>query len=1609
MDHDQQPNRHTPTPSESSQRLYVVPEHLHTLDDFKRDQLKQKDRIATLLGIVNSHASHPVFVTLFLPPYQAPSSRKTIERNCYNTFRCTILVFTILLRLLECGDHIYVAFFAKAGGTGYSLAPATSHLKHRIFAMDGPHGREPPLVISAFAAPIIQTFGLSLLLFLYESHRKRGIHSASITWFFLLFNSLFGLPDFYDIVKDANAAFADGIDFVARVSSYLLIVLLFLIDCYGDRPNPNSIYGDPTDPRPICPEVTASYLSRMTFWWFNGFLWRGFKRPITPASLWQTQPQDQAQTMTYEFERLWLRGKNKKKFYLSNSGLRRHHNHIALVVAKLFGGKFIIAGLFKLIQDTLQFITPIFLKRLLRFMSSATEPAWHGYLFGIGLLVIPTIQSLILGAYFHRMVRIGMQVRSLLISSVYRKSLLLGSSSRQDSTTGEIVNLMAVDAQRFQDLMMYVNLLWSAPFQIGVSIYLLHNELGWPVFAGVAIMALVVPFNTFVSNRMKRNQVFLMKTKDERIKQMSEILSGIKVLKLYAWENSFLQNIIAIREKELKFLRKILNFDALTVFGWQCSPFLVALVTFVVYVSVDVNNVLDSEKAFVSISLFNLLRFPMTMLPQMITSLVMTMVSVQRLNKFLNNDELLRYVTHNETLQAICVEDGSVTWTHPALSIKHNAQTANGSSKLSSTELSDSEHKPKPTLRDINLSVKRGQFITIVGQVASGKTSLLSSLLGEMHHIRGRFNISGSLKIAYVPQQAWIQNMSIRDNILFGRPFDATRYDQVMRACALYTDILTLPAGDASEIGEKGINLSGGQKQRVSLARACYSDADIYLLDDPLSAVDSHVAKHLYEQVLSSTTGLLANKTRLLVTNSLFVLPYVDKIVVMVDGKITETGTYNQLTSVDNGAFAEFIRQYNSRSDEQDNKHGEMVETEDQALESQPMSESMKAIKVGAGADKLIETEHSETGKVRFSIYLYYFRSASFFWVTVVLLSLITANALNVGSNFWLSEWASDSEHADTRYDIGLRNLRMAGYGILGGLQALCILLASLALAVGAVNASTRLHSALLQRTLRAPMTFFDTTPIGRIVNRFAKDIDVVDATLPSTFRSWTSCLLQVISVVIVITISYPELIMVIIPLACFYYAIQKIFIVTTRQLKRLESITRSPMYSQFSETLSGVSVIRAYNCTNRFIDQSNKLVDTNQSCCYPNVIANRWLSTRLELFGNLMATCSALFAVWNRATVNAGVAGLTISFAMSVTQTLSWFVRMTSDLETNIVSVERIDEFVKLDVEDEWVKSNFRPPADWPDRGAIKIENFSTRYRKDTSIVLSKLFMNIRPREKIGIVGRTGSGKSSLSLALFRILEPVTGRIVIDNVDTKAIGLHDLRSKLTIIPQDPVLFSGTLRFNLDPLQLYTDEAIWRALDQAHLRTHINALSKGLDTKVAEYGENFSVGQRQLICLARALLRKTKILVLDEATAAVDLETDSLVLKTIRKEFQDCTVITIAHRLHTILESDRVLVLDKGCIREFDSPAVLLANSESLIHQFLCQNTMGETTEILENLEKDKGGHIIISGGGGGGGGYGGGGYPMPIAMPMPMFCGRGGGGGYGSGGGGGGYGGGGG
>ncbi|KAI9475895.1 MAG: multi drug resistance-associated protein MRP [Benjaminiella poitrasii] len=1392
----------------------------------------------------------------------------------------------------------------------------------------------------------ILTLGVSMLVLLFVTalhyvEYTRNRVASGVLLFYWLFVIIVNCIKLRTYIMNGDQ-YNDPTQFRFFAMNSVLAVVIFILE---NIERPKSQYIMLEEDELDSPEEKADIFSRLTFSWMTPLMRLGYKKPLTMDDLWNLKTDDQSAIVGYKFQQNW-----EKESQKANPSLLR-------VLVKTLGGPYALSAFFKALQDILQFTQPMLLKRLMvwvtSYASDEPEPAYRGVLIAVAMFFTAICQTMFLHQYFQRCFTTGMRLRAALVTAIYQKTLVLSNTSRQKSTVGEIVNHMSVDAQRLMDLCTYFHIVWSGPLQIIIALFFLYNIMGPSIGAGVGVLLLAIPLNTYIARKMRTYQKAQMGNKDARVKLMNEILNGIRVIKLYAWETPFMEKISFIRnDLELATLKKIGVMSAVQSFTWTSIPFLVTLSTFTVFVFVS-GRPLTSDIAFVAISLFGLLQFPITVFPNVISSIIEASVSLYRIENYLSAQEL----DPNAVERLDYRLDPDYTENTPLVEID------NGSFKWN-------EDEDTPILKDIDLKVKKGQVAAIVGRVGSGKSTIISALLGDTIKINGRAILRGS--VAYVPQQPWVMNATLRDNIVFGHRWDPEFYDRVLEACSLKRDLEILSGGDLTEIGERGINLSGGQKARVSLARAIYARADIYLLDDPLSAVDAHVGRHIFDNVIGPE-GILKNKARVLVTHGISYLHRADQVVMLREGQIILSGNYSDLMNQKSELYAliaDFGTQQDTKSsDEEDVPEDmgdeEVLASETASIELVPREEdallgrqrqrmnseiSMMSAKTlrraslvslnkqgrlqkGSGeADRLITVEESAKGSVTWSVYKQYVKSCSVYGVISVFIFLVLSQVAQVGTNIWLKYWSSSNQDSGSNNRVWFY---LTIYAIIGWSSTIFAMLQTLIVWVFCAIRSARvLHSEMLETIVRSPMAFFDTTPLGRILNRFSKDQHTVDEILPRIFHGYFRVLFSVIATVCIIAFSTPLFMVLIVPLGIIYIYVQRYYLATSRELKRLDSVGKSPIYSHFQETISGVSTIRAYGQQKRFMFQNECKLDDNQRAYFPSISCNRWLAVRLEFLGSIIIFSSALFAVigivYGSSTLDAGLVGLSVSYALNVTQALNWVIRSYCEIETNIVSVERIKEYIDLPTEKYNAVRSVNPM--WPEKGLIEFRDYATRYRPGLDLALRNLSFTVAPKEKIGIVGRTGAGKSSLSLSLFRIVEAAKGSIYIDDVDISSLRLFDLRSRLTIIPQDPVLFAGTVRENLDPFGAHEDADLWNALELSHLKEHISKMDGKLNAVVLEGGDNFSVGQRQLICLARALLRRTTVLVLDEATAAIDVETDAIIQETIRRQFANCTILTIAHRINTVLDSDRILVLDKGMIAEFDSPQTLMKDETTIFY-----------------------------------------------------------------------------
>ncbi|XP_014466254.2 ATP-binding cassette sub-family C member 6 isoform X1 [Alligator mississippiensis] len=1390
-----------------------------------------------------------------------------------------------------------------------------------------------------FISPAVLGITMMLAVFLTQLERQKGVQSSGILLIYWLLSFLSSIVTVNLKIQHAvKLGFLE--DPFHHITSYIystLVLVELVISFFTDQPPFFSKIVSDSNP---CPEASASFVSRITYWWFSGLLWKGYRQPLEAKDLWSLMKENSSEEIVSQLEKEWKmycdRNRQKagsikfekdqqREADTTEAGEKQvllqpedcQSKSLLKALWSMFGTYFLFGTLSLVICDVFLFSVPKIFSFFLEFMKDQESPSWKGYFYAGLMFFLACLQTLFEQRYMYTCLVIGVRLKTAVTGLVYRKILVMSNAARKATTVGEIVNLVSVDVQKLMDLIIYFNGIWLAPIRIIICFVFLWQLLGPSALTAVAVFFLLLPLNFAITKKRSQFQEEQMQHKDDRAKLTNAILSDMKVIKLYAWEKAFMEKVLGIRKQELQALKRSQLLFAVSLSSFYSSTFLIALVMFAVYTLVDETHVLDAQKAFVSLTLINILNTAHSFLPFSINALVQAKVSLNRLAAFLSLEELDSDNTNTDLLDSfkkcIIIRNGTFHWSK--------------------------EHFP--CLKRINLSVLEGSLLAVVGQVGAGKSSLLSALLGELQKLEGHVFVKGT--VAYVPQQAWIQNASVEDNILFGKEMDDSWYNRVIHACALHPDLETFPAGSKSEIGEKGINISGGQKQRVGLARAVYQKAALYLLDDPLSAVDAQVGQHIFEQVIGPN-GLLKEKTRILVTHTISILPHVDNIAVLVDGEISEMGCYQELLQK-NGAFADFLYSYSSAEEEEGydlpaagNADNAVVPRNathpeepfsDGSLKASTERSNYRAIRqdrapTAASKDvgRLIEGEKTQHGRVNTSIYLDYLRAMGSPICLYIILLFTCQQTASFCRGYWLSKWADDPVNNGTQKHT---ELRVGVFGVLGVVQAIGKFGSTAAVLLGGVIASRKLFRQLLENIARSPMMFFEQTSIGNLLNRFSKEMDAIDSIIPDKLKSLLGFLFNLLEIYIVIVLATPIAVVAIVPLTVLYAVFQNFYVATSCQLRRLEAASRSPIYSHISETFQGSGVIRAYKEQQRFISKNDFRVDENQRMCFPGVVADRWLAANLEFLGNGIVLFAALFAVINKKQLSPGIAAFSISYALQITGILNWMVRSWTEIENNVVSVERVREYSTTPKEAPWTQEAKSQSQAWPTEGRIEFRNYSLQYRPNLELALKNITITIRGQEKIGIAGRTGAGKSTLAVGLLRLVEAAEGEISIDGINIAHIGLHDLRTKITIIPQDPILFSGSLRMNLDPLNTYCDADIWTALELTQLKNFVLDLPDQLNYECSEQGENLSVGQKQLLCLARALLRKAKILVLDEATASVDVEMDLHIQSMIRTQFKECTVLTIAHRVNTILDCNRILVLENGQIAEFDTPEKLMA------------------------------------------------------------------------------------
>ncbi|XP_021934289.1 multidrug resistance-associated protein 4-like isoform X2 [Zootermopsis nevadensis] len=1262
------------------------------------------------------------------------------------------------------------------------------------------------------------------------------------------------------------------------------------------------------------------------------------------------------------------------------------------VIVKTFRRLYFCVGLFQLIFCVVfKVAQPVFLGKLILFFNKNTPVTKNEAYMYAGALILSTICSMILIHHsFLACQKIGMRVRVACCSLIYRKILRLSKSAQGQTAAGQVVNLLSNDVNRFDFVTMWLHFIWIMPIQTVVITYFIWEAVGWSALIGVlAIFLQTVPVQSYLSKLTSKLRLKIAVRTDERVRLMSEIISGIQVIKMYAWEKPFEKMVQIARRHEIKvvtsasYLRGL--FLSTMVFSERTSLFITLLSYSLM------GHHISADKVFAMAQFYNILQLSMAIFyPQAVQLAAETKVSIKRLENFLLLEEM-ESVYHGNSKRASI---------NHAQDQKLGVTIKNGCAKWTPNSIVD-------TLTNISLQVKPGKFCAVIGPVGSGKSSLLQTVLGELPLSNGSVVVGGD--VAYCSQEPWLFVGTVRQNILFGQPYNADRYKEVIQVCALKRDLELFPHGDKTVVGERGISLSGGQRARINLARAVYRSTDVYLLDDPLSAVDTHVGRHLFDKCIST---FLANKTRILVTHQLQYLRDADLIVILNNGKIETQGTYKELVA----SQMDFARLLTGGDEEAENK-GTLRKLSTQ-LSVQPLSEEDEDGSVDADEN----AELIAKGKMKTSVFLKYFQSgASFFTLILLVLILFVGQMASSGADFWVTYWTNQEElrryyddkamQEDTlnstdnlMQNVGLNTtfidqptehsqfteFPLSNFTDSNSLSSNFTTLlpflsdkgeASLnstipklldtdtaiyiytTFILGSVfitsirsifffkvcmTASKILHDNMFRCILAATMRFFDTNPSGRVLNRFSKDMGAVDEQLPKAMLECIQVLLVMTGILTMVIIVNYWLLIPLVIMGFLFYKVRGIYVATAQDIKRLEGTTRSPVFSHVSASLNGLSTIRASEAQEMVCKEFDSHQDLHTSAWFLTLETSTafgfWLDCISVAF---TAVVSLSFLVLNIDTFGGNV-GLAISQSLILNGMLQHGMRLTAEVVNQMTSVERVLEYTKIEKEtDLETHPDQKPPTGWPANGKIQFDHMNLKYSSTDPPVLKDLNFTIQPAHKVGIVGRTGAGKSSLISALFRLAR-LEGNIIIDNIDTAKLGLPYLRSRLSIIPQEPVLFSATLRDNLDPFHDFPDDVLWRSLEDVELKESMSSL----DLFVNEGGSNFSAGQRQLVCLARAIIRNSRILVLDEATANVDLKTDAFIQGTIRTKFKECTVLTIAHRLNTVMDSDRVLVMEAGIMVEFDHPHILLQNKEGHFYKMVKETGKAMAEQLHKAAEE---------------------------------------------------------
>jgi ABC-type multidrug transport system fused ATPase/permease subunit len=1277
---------------------------------------------------------------------------------------------------------------------------------------------------------------------------------------------------------------------------------------------------------------------------------RGIYGTLSIRNLWRLKKQEATLTVYQRFEERWL------------EGVKAGKPNLILAVISTFGFELLVSILMCLCHAGLQLTIPLLMPYIIRYLADPRYPSYQGYVYVAAIYVSYLCSSFLHHHNSFRVWRLGVRLRAALMTLIYRKSLRLAPGAV--SNTGTIVNLMSTDAQIVLDSLLWFVQGIITPIQFAVILGLLSRQIGNFALIPLGLLFLGMPIMAFTSLNIGPMRLAIQQRTDERIKLTTELITAVRIVKYYAWERPFYNNIDSSREQELQSLKKFLTARAyLFIILLNLAPLALGL-TIIGYA---LKNTLTIESAFSTIAYLNILRLPFVFFPVTVTFIGQYMVSFGRIAEFalLPEIQLPPLSPDPNGRGGMAITAGYFSWpvreqkppSQPGQAQEEAVVTDPASTtspdKDSSDDSNPSKMKRKIFLQDIHLDVRKGELTILIGSVGAGKTSLAMALLGEMNKESG--DVFMPERPALASQEPWIINTTIRQNILFGQPYDEHWYNEVINRCSLVPDFEMLAGGDMTEVAERGANLSGGQRQRINVARALYSRREVYIFDDPFSAVDAHVGEQMFNNVILELKR--QRKTVLLITNQLHFLVDADHIAFLKKGKISEQGSFDELMA-SNRNFAQMARTHGIVA-KKDLKPLRSRDTTS-AISPKQVAKRLEGDRVVAGSTraptasnrtgaledealvasnlekgKLVTQEDMEKGAISWRVYWSYFHSSKkslLLFISILVFSILRS-AARVGGSIWVSRWVNPSTSNQYSKDV-----HVGAYGgILAGeiLFGVCF---TMTLVVFSIEASRQVQRRLLGAIIRASTRFFDSTPIGRLLARFSKDVNIVDNSLPNRVETAIDTFFQLLAVLANVATGTPYAILIVGPAIVILTVLLLLYRQTSSQLQRIEALARAPIYTHFNESIEGIATIRAFNMQENFEVANLGKVDRNMVA----FLGLRRLSTWFGLLCENIAAIAVgglvlmlvLFRNYSPKTITIGLAANALGNAVGVLTLVGAVVINVAEFEAMMNSMERILQYRRTEQEPAYEIPETEPGESWPSAGEIDFDALEMSYVPGVP-VLRGIEAKVHAQEKIGIVGRTGAGKSTLITALFRTTEPSNGRILIDGVDIASLGLFDLRSRLSIIPQVPQLFLGTVRYNLDPFGSHSDDSLWQVLKRVKLRRHVRDLPGGLDAAVEENGGNFSVGQRQLISMARCLLRNTRVLLLDEATASLDPQSDALLQKMIRKYFADKTVVTIAHRLITVIDSDRIMVLDKGKVVEFDSPVNLLSNKKGILYKMV--------------------------------------------------------------------------